>query len=134
MSDIDDDIDHDEHNELALRTQWIAEARKQTLETLPAFLQKLADYPHTYGTICRAIAAGAIGAARALDQSAHGGITGFQAGAIMWDFCAGWLHWSGRWPRPQARRLRQPPLPTVRSLLQAGDLQGRRRALEAEGP
>lgn len=71
---------------------WYEEARQQTVETLPAFIKKLSeDYEHDYGTICHAIAAGAIGAAWAVDRSPHGGITGFQAGAIMWEFI---LHWN----------------------------------------
>lgn len=79
------------NDELALRDQWMSEAKGQTLDTLPAFLRKLADHPHDYGTICRAIAAGAVAAANALDKDAkHGGITGFQAGCVMWDIIIGW--------------------------------------------
>lgn len=78
-------------DELRLRDEWMAEAKTQTLATLPAFLQKLAEHPHDYGTICRAIGAGAVAAASALNRDAtHGGITGFQAGCVMWDFMVGW--------------------------------------------
>lgn len=66
------------------------EARSQTLATLPAFLEKLAAHPHDYGTICVAIGAAALGAAWALEKSPSGGITGFQAGAVMWEFIGGW--------------------------------------------
>lgn len=67
------------------------EARTQTLETLPAFLTKLTqDYQHDYGTICKAIAVAAVAAANAVDASPQGGITGFQAGAVMWEFIRGW--------------------------------------------
>ena len=74
--------------------QWYEEAKKQTFQTLPAFLDKLTlDYEHDYGTICHAIASAAIAAAWAVERSpaACGGITGFQAGAVMWEFIK---HWS----------------------------------------
>jgi hypothetical protein len=82
------------------RIEWQQEARAQTLETLPAFLAKLAAYPHDYGTICVAIGAAAIGAAWALERSPSGGITGFQAGAVQWEFIR---HWdaSGAGDNPQ---------------------------------
>lgn len=81
-----------EHDEIALAKEWQAEARNQTLETLPAFLQKLADYPHDYGTIVRAIGAASVAAAWALNACPNGGITGFQASCVTWEFLT---HWSG---------------------------------------
>lgn len=72
------------------RAEVQREAREQTLETLPAFLAKLAAHPHDYGTICVAIGAAAIGAAWALERTPSGGITGFQASAVMWEFIGGW--------------------------------------------
>ena len=82
-------------DELALAKQWYAESQKQTLETLPAFMRKVLGRKHSYGTICRAVTACALGAARAADHSEHGGITGFQAGCIMWDFVTEWLSVKG---------------------------------------
>jgi hypothetical protein len=79
------------HPDLLKRNEWYKEADKQTLETLPAFLDKLVKFEHTYNTICYAIATGAVATAHALDRSPHGGITGFQAEAIMWEFIRGWL-------------------------------------------
>jgi len=76
--------------EQELRTEWQKEAREQTLDTLPAFLAKLAAYPHNYGTIVVALGAGAVATARALDRTPNGGITGFQAGGVMWEFIQGW--------------------------------------------
>jgi len=71
--------------------QWRKEASEQTLETLPAWLKHLSeDYNHDYGTICHAIASAAYAAARAMDNTPQGGITGFQAGAIMWEFVRLW--------------------------------------------
>lgn len=82
--------DAEDSQELKLTKKWQEEARKQTLETLPAFLQKLATHEHDYGTICRAIAAAAVGAAWAIEHSPHGGITGFQASCVTWDFLEHW--------------------------------------------
>lgn len=74
-----------------LRKQWRAEASKQTLDTLPAFLKKLSEEEHTYDTIVLAIASAAQGAAWAIEHSPNGGITGFQAGGVMWEFIRGWM-------------------------------------------
>lgn len=84
-----------ERDELKLRKIWIARARDKamTMETLPAFLKELAEHPHDYGTICVAMAAGAIATCYALDRTPNGGITGFQAGCVGWDFLRGWHSW-----------------------------------------
>lgn len=80
--------------EMGVHKEWMAEAKKQTPETLPTFIKKLTeDYNHDYGTICHAIAAAAIGAANAVNHSPNGGITGFQAGAVMWEMIRGWGVW-----------------------------------------
>lgn len=74
-----------------LQKEWMEEARKMNLKKLPAFLKKLTeDYSHDYGTICHAIAAAAIAAAWSVERTPQGGITGFQAGAIMWEMIKGW--------------------------------------------
>jgi hypothetical protein len=76
--------------------QWYADAKHQTLDTLPAFLDNLANnYIHDYGTICHAMAAAALGATEAIDKSPSGGITGFQAGAVMWEFIRQWKQVDG---------------------------------------
>lgn len=76
--------------------QWRVDATKQTIESLPEFMRHLSeDYQHDYGTICHAIAAVAIGAAWALEKTPQGGITGFQASAVMWSFIQGWMHKDG---------------------------------------
>ena len=62
-----------------------------TLDDLPEFLRELTeDYGHDYGTICHAVAAGAVAAAWAVEHSPAGGITGFQAGCVMWEFIRHW--------------------------------------------
>lgn len=81
--------------EIQLRDEWMAEAKKITPETLPAFIEKLIKYPHDYGTICRAVAAGAIAGAYAVEHSPSGGITGFQGGCVMWDFISTWMSIDG---------------------------------------
>lgn len=76
---------------------WYVDAKKQTEATLPEFVRHLAhDFEHDYGTICHAVAAAALGAAHAIDHDAEqGGITGFQAGCIMWEFLRHWLEEKG---------------------------------------
>lgn len=84
------DLDKKDKNELVLAKEWMDEAKKCTLETLPAFIEKMSKFDHGYGTICRAIAAAGVAAMHAVDRSPNGGVTGFQAGCIMWDVIAGW--------------------------------------------
>ncbi len=73
--------------------QWYKEAKEQTLDTLPDFLKHLLnDYGHDYGTICHALAAGSVATTHTMNHSDQGGITGFQAGAIMWEYIE---HWNG---------------------------------------
>jgi hypothetical protein len=78
--------------ESGIHKEWFEEAKKQTLETLPEFAKKLFDtYEHDYGTIVRAISAFAVGAAHAANHHPGSGITGFQAGFVMWDFIRHWI-------------------------------------------
>lgn len=77
--------------EMNVHTQWYKKAKNQTIETLPAFLKKLTEeYHHDYGTIVHACTAAAIAAIWSVDASPIGGITGFQAGSIMWQFIKQW--------------------------------------------
>ena len=79
--------------EMHLEKEWFEQAREQKLETLPVFMNHiLNDYCHDYGTICHAISACALAAAWAANSSDQGGITGFQASAIMWDFIRQWIY------------------------------------------
>ena len=79
--------------EMGVHKGWYDEAKKETLQTLPFFLSHLMeDYEHDYGTICHAITAGGIATMSAMNNSEHGGITGFQAGCIMWEFIRHWNH------------------------------------------
>ena len=77
--------------EMHLEKEWFELARKQTLETLPGFINYVMnDYMHDYGTICHAVAACALASAWAANDSPNGGITGFQANFVMWDFVKQW--------------------------------------------
>lgn len=83
--------------EQGIQKEWYRQARKETLETLPAFLNHLlTDYQHDYGTICHALAAGATAAAWAMNSAPQGGITGFQGGAVMWQFIREWNYSSNQ--------------------------------------
>ena len=57
-------------------------------DDFPEFFRELTeDYEHDYGTVCHAMAAIGLAAMFAFDNSdgADGGITGFQAGCVMWE-------------------------------------------------
>lgn len=77
---------------------WYERANKvRTPEELGAFVQELVgEYRHDYGTVVHACAAAAVAAGHAVSGSnAGGGITGFQAGCVMWSFLSKWLHEDG---------------------------------------
>ena len=81
------------NEEQHLEKIWFKEAQEQTIETLPAFINHIMnEYEHDYGTICHAIAACALAAAWATNRHKQGGITGFQAGFVMWDFIKEWKY------------------------------------------
>lgn len=83
--------------EMGVHKAWYDEAKRMTPEALPAFVTKLTtEFHHDYGTICHAAAAAAVGAAWAIDKGPQGGITGFQAGAIMWEFISHWMSYEGK--------------------------------------
>lgn len=83
-------MDEDENSEAKFRAKYESQIKAQTLDTLPVFLNELANEPHDYGTICLAIAFGAMAAAWAIEKSPSGGITGFQAGCIGWEMLQRW--------------------------------------------
>jgi len=71
---------------------WRKEAKEMTAKKLPKFIKKLCtEYNHDYGTICHAMAcAGVAGMYAVNSDSKQGGITGFQAGAVMWETIKLW--------------------------------------------
>lgn len=82
--------------EMGVHKEWYVQAKEQSRETLPEFLDHLMnDYEHDYGTICHAIAAGAIATAVVINRGPQGGITGYQSGAVMWEFIRNWQYMDG---------------------------------------
>jgi hypothetical protein len=80
-----------------VHTEWYELAKKQTIESLPEFANKILDgYIHDYGTICHAISAISIASAWAANAHPNAGITGFQAGAVMWEFIKNWTYTSNK--------------------------------------
>jgi hypothetical protein len=77
------------------KENWYKRASDMTLRTLPGFLAELAEHRHDYNSIVYAVAAAALAASHALDQSPNGDITGFQAGVVFWEFYGEWLHERG---------------------------------------
>lgn len=76
-----------------LKNEWFEEAKEQTIDTLPAFINHIMnDYSHDYGMICHAVSACALAAAHAANSHEQACITGFQAGFVMWDFIKQWAH------------------------------------------
>lgn len=82
---------------MGVHEQWYEDAKRvQTPADLLVFVEKLTtEYAHDYGTICHAITAAAIAAGKTVDRSPSGGITGFQASAVMWEFIRHWMHYEG---------------------------------------
>lgn len=79
--------------EMGVHEDWYKQAKEMRLEDLPNFINRLLDdYEHDYGTICHALTAGAIATLYAMNNHEQGGITGFQAGCIMWEFVRSWIY------------------------------------------
>lgn len=77
-----------------IHKEWYEAAKQMTVADLPEFIRHLTeDYRHDYGTICHAMAASAVATCNAVDNSPTGGISGFQAGAVMWEFIRHWMHY-----------------------------------------
>ena len=95
MEELKNPISITEENNKADIDQWFQDAAKQTFDTLPEFIRHVMnDYAHDYGTVCHAISACAVATAWACNEmeGACGGITGFQAGFIMWNFIRHWTY------------------------------------------
>lgn len=74
---------------------WFKEAKKMDAAGLPAFVERVVtQYQHDYGTIVMACAAAAVAAAHTVNHSSpQGGISGFQASSVMWEFIVRWMHY-----------------------------------------
>lgn len=85
-------LDEENPNTNEVIEDLYSKARNQTPETFPEFMKTLIErYAYDYGTITHALAIAAIGAASAMDSSDVGGITGFQASFVTWNFVRYWL-------------------------------------------
>lgn len=74
--------------EMGIHKEWY-DARP-TREELPEFIRHLTeDYYHDYGTCIHAVAAAALAAAHVAEDPL--GLSGFQAGAVMWEFITHWM-------------------------------------------
>ena len=74
--------------DMHLQDEWYKRAKDMKPEDFLDFANELSKrYEHDYGTVCHAMAAIGLAAMRAFDRSegARGGITGFQAGCVMWE-------------------------------------------------
>jgi hypothetical protein len=81
---------------MSIKDDWYERAKQQTLETLPAFLKELADYPTNYITSVHAIGAAAVAASWAMNNDGcSGGITNNQAGCVMWEYIRQWMGYTG---------------------------------------
>lgn len=92
--------------EMNVHEEWYEIAKGDTMQTpddLKDFVVKLTtEYEHDYGTICHAVAAAGSAAGTIVDRSPAGGITGFQASCIMWEFIKQW----GSFPKDNPLQLR----------------------------
>jgi len=72
--------------EMHLEKEWYKKAEKIKMGELDSFVNNLiGDYEHDYGTIVKAMCAGMMATMSAINKSSQGGITGFQAGCLMWE-------------------------------------------------
>lgn len=78
-----------------MKDKWYEDAKNQTLETLPQFIKEIINQKHDYDSIVHGMTAAAIATITAMDREPHGGITGFQASCIMWEFIIHFMHYSG---------------------------------------
>lgn len=73
-------------SEKEYREARFAEAKEIRLpKELAKFVEKVSAEPHDYGTIVMACAAAMKAAFNVVNASPSGGITGFQAGCLMWE-------------------------------------------------
>ena len=73
--------------------EWYEAAENMTLAELPEFLRHITeDYEHSYVTSVHAIAAGIMAITWATINDEQGGISGLQAGTMLWKFITCWTH------------------------------------------
>lgn len=86
-----DKIEITEENRIALCEEWAKEAKEVSPETLQSFINHVMnDYKHTYDSIVRAISVCSYATACSCNKMEQGGITGWQASNVMWEFIRLW--------------------------------------------
>lgn len=80
-------------DEFALRDEWYKIARDvKSTKQFNALMKKLYAHDHSYSTIVYALGAAALAGAWCANAAPKGGgITGWQAGAVMWEFVTQWF-------------------------------------------
>ena len=72
--------------------KYYNEAEKQTIETLPEFLNESMKEEYDYGSICCVIVPEALATAYAIGRHESCGITIYEAKWVMWEFIRQWLY------------------------------------------
>lgn len=86
----------DENSEKNFRDEFSDRIQTVDLDELPSLINQMMDRKHDYGTICVALGMAAAATAWAMNKHHQGGVTGFQSGAIAWEFLR---HWGALYPR-----------------------------------
>lgn len=77
--------------------------------SLDKLLEDLVEtYEYDYGSICQMIGMFAVIAAKKANASDAGGITGFQANGVMWEFIQKWMHFDGAMKLVQYKNMLYP--------------------------
>lgn len=79
------------HPNMTFKKRW-----PWTKSPFERLLKEMAEYNHNYDTICHALAAAALAAAWSMNRTKAGGISGFQAGYVMWMFVRHWGHYESK--------------------------------------
>jgi hypothetical protein len=86
--------DAEREREFAFRDKWLDRAKAvSTEDELAALVRDVLAEPQDYGTCVYSTAACALAGATLASKKL--GITGFQAGCVMWEFVQRWLHIEG---------------------------------------
>jgi hypothetical protein len=80
-------------NQKQFEEKWQGRLKEvKNIKRLPRFLRKMLKDADDYGSIAVALGYGSVACAWAMNKHKNGGITGFQAGFVMWTFIREWEH------------------------------------------
>lgn len=68
---------------------------KKSDESTDEFINRVGKLDHTYVSIIHAVTAAALKGAWKMNDTPNGGITGFQASVVLWEFVRRWMHFEG---------------------------------------